>query len=62
VVKYVRDTGWKRVAEIAAARSELAASYRRMRKDNPALARLFWRRMNEAREALKRYIFGSLVG
>ena len=42
----------------AAMRKELAATYRAMRKDNPAMARLLFSRMESARADLKDWMIG----
>lgn len=39
---------WKREPQMAAARTSMAQSYRKMREDNPAMARLLFKRLRAA--------------
>lgn len=49
--RYVPDRSWRFEPEIAANRKQLAATYRRVRADNPAMARLLFARVKAAEKA-----------
>lgn len=49
---YARLVDWKRIPEIAGDRNAMAQMYRRMRVDNPEMARILWRRIRGAQRSL----------
>lgn len=42
-------------------RAEMAAMYRKIRKDNPAIARLFYRRQRMMVDEMSKRIFGDAI-
>lgn len=59
-MKYVGlDPSWKKIPEVAAARKEMANTYREVHKENPAVARALCRRVNAAKRTIMDTVVNS---